>query len=463
MLFSDLPLDHKLLHKLTLKGFNQATDIQAQAVPHALLGKDLIVSSKTGSGKTLAYLVPAIQRVLRTRPLSKKDPRVLILAPTRELAKQVFLQLRNLLDGPSANVALILGGENFNDQVKALKRNPQFVVGTAGRIADHLTDKSLFLNGLELLILDEADRMLDLGFAPQLKHIHARADHRKRQTMMFSATLDNAELHYLTQTLLKAPQRISLGSAGEQHQDIEQQFILADHIEHKEALLKALLDKQDFRQAILFTATRADTERLAKLMQDWGLTSIALSGELNQSQRSNIMNEFARGHHQILVTTDVASRGLDLLKVSLVVNFDLPKLAEEYVHRIGRTGRAGNKGNAISLVGPKDWESFVAIRALLEQQIGFTSIEGLQGKFKGLKPARKPGKQPKDQQSGRGDSVWQQAQPKKKRINTMTGVDVGDQMLIKRKPRKPLDEVLDDDQDEVMHEPQQPEADDKPE
>ncbi|MBT1063639.1 DEAD/DEAH box helicase [Bowmanella sp. Y26] len=453
MLFSDLPLDHRLQNTLQLKGFNQATEIQAKAVPHALLGKDLIVSSKTGSGKTLAYLVPAIQRVLRTKPLSKKDPRVLILAPTRELAKQVFLQLRTLLDGPSANVALILGGENFNDQVKALKRHPQFIVGTAGRVADHLTDKSLFLNGLELLILDEADRMLDLGFAPQLKHIHAKADHRKRQTMMFSATLDNAELHYLTQTLLKAPQRISLGSAGEQHADIEQRFILADHIEHKEALLKTLLEKQDYRQAILFTATRADTERLASLLKDWGLTSIALSGELSQSQRSNIMNEFARGHHQILVTTDVASRGLDLLKVSLVVNFDMPKLPEEYVHRIGRTGRAGNKGNAVSLVGPKDWQSFVAVRALLEQSIEFEVIEGLAGKFKGLRPPR-PAKQSKGpSSSGQGDNVWQQAKPKKKRVNTMSGVEIGDKVLVRKKPRVALEEELDADQDEIMHEP----------
>ncbi|GAB3023334.1 DEAD/DEAH box helicase [Bowmanella dokdonensis] len=465
MLFSDLPIDHRLLHKLGLKGFNQATDIQANAVPHALLGKDLIVSSKTGSGKTLAYLVPAINRVMKTRALSKKDPRVLILAPTRELAKQVFLQLRALVEGPGSNVALILGGENFNDQVKALRRNPQYVVGTAGRIADHLTDKSLFLNGLELLILDEADRMLDLGFAPQLKQIHSAADHRKRQTMMFSATLDNAELHYLTQSLLKAPQRISLGSAGEEHQDIEQRFILADHIEHKEALLKALVTGQSFRQGILFTATRADTERLALLLQEWGISSIALSGELNQSQRSNIMNEFGRGHHQMLVTTDVASRGLDLLKVSLVINFDLPKFAEEYVHRVGRTGRAGNKGHAVSLVGPKDWSSFLAIKALLEQDISFTAIEGLEAKFKGLRPRKAPADDTSDKADAKeGETVWQTAKPKKKRINTMAGVDVGDQILAKRKPRKVEAEELDTEDDEIMQEdiPEQT-GQDKPE
>ncbi|MDF2179798.1 DEAD/DEAH box helicase [Aliiglaciecola sp. CAU 1673] len=451
MLFSDLPLDHRLQHALHKKGFEEATEIQSKAIPHGLLGKDLIVSSKTGSGKTLAYLIPAINRVMKTKALSKRDPRVLILAPTRELAKQVFLQLKVLLEkGYSA--ALILGGENFNDQVKALRRDPQFIVGTAGRIADHLTDKSLFLNGLEMLILDEADRMLDLGFAPQLNQIHKAADHRKRQTLMFSATLDNVELNLLTKTLLKGPQRISLGSAGEQHEDIEQRFILADHIEHKEALLKALLKVEKTKQAILFTATREDTERLATLLKEWGYAAAALSGNLNQGQRSNIMNEFSRGHHQVLVTTDVASRGLDLLKVALVVNFDMPKQAEEYVHRIGRTGRAGNKGEAVSLVGPKDWQSYQAVKALLEQEIEFTAIEGLEAKFKGLK-VRKAKAQATADSTTSADSAWKDAKPKTKRINTFAGVDVGDKVLAKRKPRKVIEEPLEEDDEEIMHEP----------
>ncbi|WP_088329231.1 DEAD/DEAH box helicase [Lacimicrobium sp. SS2-24] len=447
MLFTDLPIDQRLLHKLEQKGFTQTTDIQAQALPHGLLGKDLIASSKTGSGKTLAYLVPAINRVLRTKALSKKDPRVLILAPTRELAKQVFLQLKALLEGTPNKSVLILGGENFNDQVKALRRYPQFVVGTAGRIADHLMDKSLFLDGLEMLILDEADRMLDLGFAAQLKQIDAAASHRKRQSMMFSATLDNAELHYLTATLLKDPKRISIGSAGEEHVDISQRFILADHIEHKEALLKHLLAQQDYQQVILFTATRDDTDRLARLMTDWGLSSVALSGELSQSQRSNIMNAFGRGQHQILVTTDVASRGLDLLKVSLVINFDLPKQAEEYVHRIGRTGRAGNQGHAISLVGPKDWNSFVAIKALLEQEIEFTSLAGLEGKFKGFRKQTGKPHQSRHQQDD-AKATDKPLKPRKKRVNTMAGEEVGDKVLVRKKPRPKASEASPDVEEE---------------
>jgi superfamily II DNA/RNA helicase len=448
LLFTDLPIDQRLLHTLEQKGFSQATDIQAQALPHGLLGKDLIASSKTGSGKTLAYLIPAINRVLKTKALSKKDPRVLILAPTRELAKQVYLQLRALLEGTQNKAVLILGGENFNDQVKALRRYPQFVVGTAGRIADHLTDKSLFLEGLEMLILDEADRMLDLGFASQLTQIDAAASHRKRQSMMFSATLDNAELHYLTSTLLKDPKRISIGSAGEQHLDIAQRFVLADHIEHKEALLKNLLEQKDYQQVILFTATREDTDRLARLVSEWGLSSVALSGDLNQSQRSNIMNAFGRGQHQILVTTDVASRGLDLLKVSLVINFDLPKQAEEYVHRIGRTGRAGNQGDAISLVGPKDWDSFVAIKGLLDQDIEFTVLEGLEGKFKGFRK-RRSDKSDGTSQANNTPSEQRVIKPKSKRVNTMAGEEVGDQILARRKPRPPATPDPDDDEEEI--------------
>lgn len=406
MQFSDLPLHHVLHKALELKGFKETTEIQSKAIPYGLLGKDLIASSKTGSGKTLAFLLPAIHRVMTKQPLSRRDPRVLILAPTRELAKQVFLQLKWLISKQPLKAALVLGGENFNDQVKALKHYPQFVVGTAGRVADHLAGKSLYLNGLELLILDEADRMLDLGFASQLRLINAAADHRKRQSMMYSATLDTAALHNLTQTLLKAPQRISVGLSGEEHKDIQQRFYLADNVSHKEAMLAKVIDEKVYRQIIVFTATRADTERLATMLNEQNQHAIALSGDLTQSQRNNIMNEFGRGQQHILVTTDIASRGLDLLNVSLVVNFDLPKLADEYVHRVGRTGRAGNKGAAVSFVGPKDWQSFTSIKSFLQQTISFSEIEGLPAKFKGIKP-------PSEKFKG-----VKKAAPKKRKINT---------------------------------------------
>ncbi|MCF2946591.1 DEAD/DEAH box helicase [Paraglaciecola aquimarina] len=449
MQFTDLSLHHNLLKALDIKGLTEPTEIQKKAIPYGLMGKDLIASSKTGSGKTLAFLLPAVHRVLTKQPLSRRDPRVLILAPTRELAKQVFLQLKWLIAKQPLKAALVLGGENFNDQVKALKHHPQFIVGTAGRVVDHLKGKSLFLNGLELLILDEADRMLDLGFAAELRLVNQAADHRKRQSMMFSATLDSAAMHQLTQSLLKAPQRVSVGSSSEEHKDIQQKFYLADHVTHKEALLSKVINQQDYRQVIVFTATRSDTERLANLLKEQDFHAIALSGDLTQGQRNNIMSEFGRGQQHILVTTDIASRGLDLLNVALVVNFDLPKLADEYVHRVGRTGRAGNKGEAVSFVGPKDWYSFVAIKSFLQQSIEFSEIEGLEAKFKGLKPAKNKSLGPKK-------SVKKKTTNKPKshsapnRVNTMQGKEVGD-VPLKRKPRvvaSPSDEISSNDKND---------------
>ncbi|EAR54188.1 putative ATP-dependent RNA helicase [Photobacterium sp. SKA34] len=389
MHFKDLGLDPRLLKKINHLAFDRATEIQQTAIPVAIAGKDILASSKTGSGKTLAFLLPAMQRMYRSKPFTRRDPRVLILTPTRELAKQVFAQLRTLNAGTPYDGTLIVGGENFNDQVKALRNDPMFVVATPGRLADHLEHRSTHLDGLEMLILDEADRILDLGFEAQLRRINEAANHRRRQTLMFSATLDHSDVVEIASEMLDNPKRISIGHSAEEHKDITQRFILCDHLDHKQALLDKILETQDYKQVIIFTATRADTDRLTAELNERKLKAVALSGSLNQNQRNSIMSQFERTCHKILVTTDIASRGLDIDNVSLVINFDMPKHAEEYVHRVGRTGRAGNKGDAVSLVGPKDWKSFNNVEAFLKQKIEFTTIEGLEGKFKGLKPAPK--------------------------------------------------------------------------
>lgn len=381
--FSDLALDPRLLRSVGHLGFSKPTEIQAEAIPAVMQGKDLMVSSKTGSGKTLAYLLPMMQRMLRSKPLSAQDPRAVILAPTRELAKQIYAQLRLFVANTRLTTAFIVGGENFNDQERVLKRQPQIIVATPGRLADHLAHKTFFLQGLEMLILDEADRMLDLGFMSQLNDIHKAATHRLRQTLMFSATLDHVDVQQLALSLLKDPYRVSLGAAVDPHQDIQQRCIYADHLTHKEALLKHLLKTESINQLIVFTATREDTERLAKLVETEGLAAIGLNGKLTQAQRSSVMQAFAAHKFRVLVTTDVASRGLDLLQVSHVVNFDLPKHPEEYVHRIGRTGRAGQQGVAYSLVSPKDWNSLQGIEGFLRRPLEFTQIEGLVAKFNG--------------------------------------------------------------------------------
>lgn len=439
MHFTDLGIDTRLETQLAHQGITQPTDIQAHAVPTALAGHDIFAQSKTGSGKTLAFLLPAVQRVMKQKALSKRDPRVLIVAPTRELATQVFTQLRLLIAGTNIKAVKILGGENFNDQIKALRNDPHFVVATPGRLADHLNQRSLQLSGLELLIFDEADRILDLGFTDQLKLINELADHRLRQTLLFSATLDHAQVDALSRNLLKKPKQIMLSAANEQHSDIKQTLYLADHLDHKEALLEYFLNQDNVGQCIIFTATRADTSRLSELLNSKDFKSVALAGDLTQSKRLDIMDAFSRENFKILITTDVASRGLDLLSVTHVINFDLPKQAEEYVHRIGRTGRAGFKGNALSLVGPKDWPSYLAIKSFLNDELVFASVDGLNAKFKGIKEKKfVPIKSTKEAVAINKPKPKRKAKPKKPvaPIKAPLNIDGDTPMRRKKKPEQ---------------------------
>lgn len=388
MRFEELSLNKRLLEAVGHWGFTETTPIQEQAIPLILAGHDVAASSRTGSGKTLAFLLPMVQKLTTSRCLSKRSPRAVILAPTRELAKQVYGQLRLLIANSPLKGALVLGGENFNDQAKQLQRVPQILVGTPGRIANHLSEKTLFLDGVEMLILDEADRMLDLGFAKELQQISQAANHRLRQSLMFSATLGHSHFEELAEELLNDPSRISVGQEFAPHEDIDLEFVLCDHLDHKQNILKFILKSLSFQQAIVFTATRDDTQRLATLVAAEGLKTAALSGELSQGDRNSIMDSFSRGHFSVLFTTDIASRGLDLQQLSLVINFDMPKAAQEFIHRVGRTGRAGAKGTAISLISPKDWTSFLAVQNMLQLKPEFVDFPGLKGSFTGIKKSK---------------------------------------------------------------------------
>lgn len=412
---------------------NDLTQIQQQAIGHALLNKDILAASKTGSGKTLAFVVPMVHRLLSQRALSKSDPRALILAPTRELAKQVYGVCRQVIANTQLQANLIVGGENYNDQSKLLRRNPHIIVGTAGRIADHLKDRHFFLHGLELLILDEADRMLELGFSEQLAAIHQQADHRKRQTMMYSATIEQAQIKQMTDELLKSPQKIVVDSSEQPHKDIEQRFYLSDGVSQKDEQLFKLINSVDKEQVIVFTATREDTTRLSSMLNEQALNSVALNGELLQNQRNQILQDFSKGISTILVTTDLAARGLDIRNVALVINYDLPKFAEEYIHRIGRTGRAGNKGIAVSLVGKKDWKSFETIKANYLPKVSFIDLEGIVTKFKGVKPKPKFKPKLKVNKNNKNNDAGNKKAPKK-RFDNMSSVEMGN-IPIKRKAR----------------------------
>ncbi|MDD9197137.1 DEAD/DEAH box helicase [Aliivibrio sp. S3MY1] len=443
--FKDLGLDNRLLKNLAHQNIKKPTEIQRKAVPVAMAGKDILASSKTGSGKTLAFVLPMLHKSLKSKSFSKNDPRAVILAPTRELAKQVYTHLRSMLGGLSYDATLITGGENFNDQVNALRKFPKFIVATPGRLADHLEHQSLFLNGLETLILDEADRMLDLGFAEHLQKIHKAANHRRRQTLMFSATLDHDAVTQFAGNMLDNPKFVSVGLSTDEHTDITQSFYLCDHLDHKQALLDKIIETEKYFQIMIFTATRADTDRLTELLNERKLKAVALSGDMNQTARNNIMSQFERRAHKILVTTDVASRGLDLTSVTHVINFDMPKHMEEYVHRVGRTGRAGKKGTAISLVGPKDWESFKRIENFLQKELTFSVFEDLKGKFKGLVPKKKRTFVKKgDAKKTAAKRASHKPKTAKKRDNSFhTNVAVGDQVFMPKKKPKTL--VVDDE------------------
>lgn len=447
MQFSDLGIDTRLCAQMTHQGITTPTDIQAQAIPLALAGHDLFAQSKTGSGKTLAFLLPAVQRVMKQKALSKRDPRVLIVTPTRELATQVHAQLRLLIAGTALSAVKILGGENYNDQVKALRKDPHFVVGTPGRIADHLEDRSLHLSGLEMLIFDEADRILDLGFSEQVELINNSADHRLRQSLLFSATLEHAQVGALSRNLLKNPKGVSISAATDEHSDINQRLYLADHLDHKEALLDHLVNNEEgLGQCIIFTATREDTQRLCDKISAQGFKAVALEGTMAQNKRLEIMDSFSRGLYQVLITTDVASRGLDLLNVTHVINFDLPKNAEEYIHRIGRTGRAGFKGHAVSLVGPKDWQSYLAINQFMRRPLPFSEIAGLVAKFKGFtkpkpkKPATSSAKNEQPKRSKPNRSKGQKPRSAKNKKPIAAPFDPNSMGSVKRKPKPLADE-----------------------
>ncbi|MGL5335463.1 MAG: DEAD/DEAH box helicase [Enterovibrio sp.] len=433
MLFDKLGLDKRLLTNLHHQGLSEPTPVQAQAIPQICAGNDLLVSSKTGSGKTLAFLLPTLQHCLRQKRFSRQDPRVVILTPTRELAKQVYSELRKMLAGLPYKAALVIGGENFNDQAQIFNKKPELIVATPGRLADHIEHHHVHLGALELLIFDEADSMLDLGFAKELTTISKMASHRNRQTLMFSATLDHLQVNVLAADLLKDAKRIAIGEINAAHQEISQHFYFSDNLDHKKKQLAHLLHQENPAQAIIFTATRDDTVLLAQMLTEQGYKASALHGQMLQNARNRIMNEFARGLSQILVSTDLAARGLDITSISHVFNFDLPKQAQEYVHRIGRTGRAGKMGSAISLVGPKDWQSFVQIEQFLAQSIECLPLAGFEGRFCGaaVKKVIAAKKESKKQESQTPARKPKQSKARDKSFHL--GIAVGDQVLKRKK------------------------------
>ena len=380
MSFENLNLNAAILKAIAETGYTEPTAIQAQAIPEIMAGHDLMASSQTGSGKTAAFILPALNRLATPSALPGKGPRVLVLTPTRELAQQVCDAATKYGKNMRFKIISILGGMPYPVQNRLLSSHVDILVATPGRLIDHLERGRIDFSRLEVLILDEADRMLDMGFVDDVERI-AKATPATRQTLLFSATLEGV-VGNLASRLLKTPKKISVSAAKDKHENIEQRMMFADDVAHKNKMLSHLLTDVDMNQALVFTATKRDADSLADQLSAQGHSVAALHGDMSQRERNRTLLNMRNGNVRILVATDVAARGLDVRGISHVINFDLPKFAEDYVHRIGRTGRGGESGIAISFASNRDAQLLKRIERYTEQSIKMHTIEGLEPKYK---------------------------------------------------------------------------------
>lgn len=381
MSFKDLISHNLILQAIEEAGHTIPTPIQEKVIPKIIEGSDLQASSETGSGKTAAFVLPALHRLLDRAPGHGKGPRVLILVPTRELAMQVAQETKKYGKNlPKIKAVCIYGGVPYPKQLQDLSRPYEILIATPGRLIDHLDRRRISLARTELFILDEADRMLDMGFIEPVEQIAALLP-KQHQTLLFSATLKGSVLK-LSQKLLHNPIQISVERDLSLTAPIEQRLHPVDNLEHKYRLLEHLLQDNSLKQAIIFTATKQQADLLADKLSDKGHEVEALHGDLNQRQRTRTMMKLRKEEIRILVATDVAARGIDVLTISHIINFDLPRCPEDYVHRIGRTGRAGNTGIALSFVAPKD-------RSLVKRIEQFTGSKMIHQTIPGLEPKSK--------------------------------------------------------------------------
>lgn len=408
--FSSLGLSAIMLKSLERLDFSSATPIQAAAIPLALQGKDVLGTAQTGTGKTAAFGLPLVEHIAA----NPQNHTALVITPTRELAGQVQKALESFIDrAQKIKTALLIGGEPYFKQLRALEQNPAIIIGTPGRLNDHLTQGTLDLSGITYLVLDETDRMLDMGFSVQIDALLEGMDgpssnseaggHKKaRQTMLFSATLP-PKIESLAKTYMTNPERVSMGTQSAPATDIAQETMFMAQGEKLHATLKILAEREG--SAVVFVRTKYGTERFAKSLAAEGVKAEALHGDLRQRKRDNVITAFRREKFRVLVATDVAARGLDIPHVTMVINHDLPQVAEDYVHRIGRTARAGAKGEAISFVSPAEKGLWAAITRMLNPK-----AKGSRDDFEDRRPKGR-GKKP----FGKKREDWSPSDPSRKR------------------------------------------------
>jgi superfamily II DNA/RNA helicase len=378
MSFSHLKLAPPILKAVTLCGYTEPTPVQEQAIPMALAGHDLIASAQTGTGKTAAFVLPALQRLSMpsTAPAKSRGPRVLVLTPTRELANQVTEAVRTYGKFMQIRSGVILGGMPYYKQQQLLSRPVDMIVATPGRLMDHMERGRIDFSRLELLVLDEADRMLDMGFSEAVSAIVSVMP-ESRQTLLFTATWDKA-MQRLAQSLLRDAVRVEIAGKKTTLEQIEQRLHTADDMRHKNRMLESLIADSSMTRAIIFSATKRNADKLASELYDQGHSAAALHGDMNQSARNRTIMNMRSGKIRLLVATDVASRGLDLTGVTHVINYDLPNNVEDYVHRIGRTGRAGAPGIAISFANFREADILQRIERYIGEPLPLHVIPGLE-------------------------------------------------------------------------------------
>ncbi len=370
--FNQLGLSAELLRAIEKQGYQRATPIQQQAIPHILEGRDVLAGAQTGTGKTASFTLPMLQR-LQFGAVNRRRIRSLVLVPTRELAAQVADSVRCYGQNLPFRAAVIYGGVSINTQIAKLRKGVDIVIATPGRLLDHLEQGTIDLTAIECLVLDEADRMLDMGFIRDIRKI-MKVLPTERQNLLFSATFSN-EIRRLAVDLLDSPIEITVAANGKPAEGIDQVVYPVDR-QRKRELLSHIIGEQNWRQVLVFTRTKHGADRLAKQLASDGLASAAIHGNKKQGARTRALGDFKSGKVRVLVATDVAARGLDIERLPHVVNYELPHVPEDYVHRIGRTARAGHKGQAVSLVCVDEHKLLAGIEKLLRMKIGTKTVSG---------------------------------------------------------------------------------------
>ena len=387
-MFTQFDLDQALLGAIQDIGYKKPTSIQELVLPEAMAGKDVLASAPTGTGKTAAFLLPAAQHLLdypRTKP---GFPRVLVLTPTRELAIQISEHATQLTKYTNIKTGLITGGVNYGSHKDILTATTDMLIATPGRLLEYIENEQFDAREIEILILDEADRMLDMGFSETINRIVAEARWRK-QTLLFSATLEGAGVVKFAKEVLNEPVYLESNPSRKEKAKIHQWMHLADNKEHKLQLLYNILKQEDVTRAVVFANKRETVQMLSGKLFAEELPCAWLEGKMPQDKRNNAVDRLKTGKVNILVATDVAARGLDIDDISHVINFDMPRKADIHIHRIGRTGRAGNKGTAISLVEAHDMAVIGKIERYMKERLARRAIEGLRPQYKEAKVAIK--------------------------------------------------------------------------